>query len=293
MKIYGHQKIIDYFKKVIENNSLSPSYLFSGQEGIGKFSLAVFLSERIAGKSDILCLCQESEFKKRLKVPQINFSHSLKIEEIRRVINFVNYSSLGRRKAIILDDFHLATNESQNAFLKTLEESRKEVIFFLISCQKEKILPTIISRVQAINFFPLKDEEIRNFLIEKLSFDKEKSQKIAFYSFGRVSRALRIAKNFSLWQKKRKEFLMAFSPKIKERFSLLEKLEKEENWQEFLEEIFFFLSLYFKKHLERKTALLLKKFLTFQYLLNSYNLNKKWQMEYFILSLPAISNFYD
>ncbi len=72
----------------------------------------------------------------------INLSTEL-IREINRKLT--DRSSDLSNKYLIISNFNRSTPEAQNAFLKTLEESNKEI--FLVSKNKSGILETIISRV--------------------------------------------------------------------------------------------------------------------------------------------------
>ncbi|MDE5787702.1 MAG: DNA polymerase III subunit gamma/tau, partial [Bacteroidaceae bacterium] len=52
----------------------------------------------------------------------------------------------------IIDEVHMLSQQAFNAFLKTLEEPPKYVIFILATTEKHKILPTILSRCQVYDF---------------------------------------------------------------------------------------------------------------------------------------------
>lgn len=57
--------------------------------------------------------------------------------------------------------------EAANKLLKIIEEPFEDTIFILVSNEDSKILPTILSRTQRFNFHPLKQEEIKNLLLER------------------------------------------------------------------------------------------------------------------------------
>lgn len=52
------------------------------------------------------------------------------------------------KKILILDEFHMATNQSQNRLLKIMEDVPKHLVFILCTTNPEKVLSTIKSRCQ-------------------------------------------------------------------------------------------------------------------------------------------------
>jgi DNA polymerase III delta prime subunit len=74
----------------------------------------------------------------------------LSIEQIREVKKEIITSS-GRSKAFFLHSFETASTEAQNALLKTLEEMQDKHMFILLTGNKERVLPTIHSRVELVD----------------------------------------------------------------------------------------------------------------------------------------------
>lgn len=66
----------------------------------------------------------------------------------------------GRYKVYIIDEVHMLSNASFNAFLKTLEEPPAYAKFILATTEKHKIIPTILSRCQVFDFKRIKSEDI-------------------------------------------------------------------------------------------------------------------------------------
>ena len=58
----------------------------------------------------------------------------------------------------------MLSKQAENAFLKTLEEPPPHIVFILATTEKNKILPTILSRCQIYDFNRIKDSEISNCL---------------------------------------------------------------------------------------------------------------------------------
>ena len=60
----------------------------------------------------------------------------------------------------------MLTKEAENAFLKTLEEPPPHIVFILATTEKNKILPTILSRCQIYDFNKISDLDSKQYLEE-------------------------------------------------------------------------------------------------------------------------------
>lgn len=184
--IIGHQNQWRFLKKTVELNKISHAYLFCGQEKLGKKKLAfefvklLNCQEKTKLKPCQVCRsCQDIEKK---QLPDLTIiepeKKEIQISQIRnltQILSLKPYSS--HFKIAIIDQAHLMNHEAQNAFLKTLEEPKNNVILFLITEYPDMLLQTIYSRCQIIKFFPVKTKEIENYL-EKQNFPTDKIQKI-------------------------------------------------------------------------------------------------------------------
>ena len=75
------------------------------------------------------------------------------VEDIRSLIDQVRIPpAIGKYKVFIIDEVHMLSPAAFNAFLKTLEEPPHHAIFILATTEKQKVLPTIISRCQVYDF---------------------------------------------------------------------------------------------------------------------------------------------
>ncbi len=72
-----------------------------------------------------------------------------KIEDARELKKFVKFSN-SSKTAIVIENIDSATPETQNAFLKNLEEPNNNLIYILTASNLENVLPTITSRCEVI-----------------------------------------------------------------------------------------------------------------------------------------------
>lgn len=156
--IIGHQKIWEFLTKSAQMDKLSHAYLFSGQEKLGKRTLAIEFTK---------WLFKENNLKKRyldfIFVGPIR--KEIQIAQIRDLIWRLSLKpSASSRKVAIIDQAHFLNQEAQSLLLKTLEEPKGNNILILITEHPELLFPTILSRLQKVNFYPPKKDEIKAYL---------------------------------------------------------------------------------------------------------------------------------
>ena len=148
----GHQKQWQFLKKSAELGRLPHALLFYGQKGLGKKALAIEFSKFLIGKTS------PPDF--ILIEPQ---GKEIQIAQIRSLIQGLFLKPyIADFKIAVLNKAHLMTQESQNCFLKFLEEPTDKTYLILITEYPAMLLPTILSRVQKLRFFPEKDFEIED-----------------------------------------------------------------------------------------------------------------------------------
>lgn len=110
------------------------------------------------------------------------------------LINTLNLTSANKRgiKVVIIWQPELMNATCANKILKTLEEPSGQTIFMLVSERPQRLLPTIISRVQRFKFTPYTDKEIVDAILKRNSLiEPEMAQKIAHSSQGNLIQAFR------------------------------------------------------------------------------------------------------
>jgi DNA polymerase-3 subunit gamma/tau len=83
------------------------------------------------------------------------------IDEVRNIRDKVGFvPGEGRFKTYVLDEAHMLTEQAANAFLKTLEEPPRHIIFIMCTTEPHSMLPTILSRCQRFDFKRLTASDI-------------------------------------------------------------------------------------------------------------------------------------
>ncbi|WP_220730187.1 DNA polymerase III subunit delta' [Apilactobacillus zhangqiuensis] len=168
--------LMDRFLQVVNNHELSHSYLFNGEEGVGKLSLALFITMRMFCKnvSDDSMPCGHCDECRRIaeqQHPDVVIIKpdglSIKVDQIRYLKSEFSKSGLeGNKKFFIVCDAEKMTTGAANSLLKFIEEPGANIVSFLLTTNKNLILPTIISRTQVVDLNPLNtkmfNEELTN-----------------------------------------------------------------------------------------------------------------------------------
>ncbi len=160
-----------FLKSAIRQNRLPHALLFSGPPGSGQtetalaLAKALFCREQKKGEPCDICVdCRQTEKRQHpdlLWLGPEEDSRVIKIEEIRTLIarsNLKPFQAL--RKVFVIDRAGCLNDAAQNALLKTLEEPEGSAYFVLISYATEKLLSTVRSRTQLLNFVPVAGEGV-------------------------------------------------------------------------------------------------------------------------------------
>jgi DNA polymerase-3 subunit delta' len=203
--IVGHEDIIKHFKASIEMDRVGHAYIICGEEASGKKSLAKTFAKTLQCEQHAIDPCNEC--KSCLQVesgnhPDIIFVKHEKpkvitVDEIReQVVNNIQIKPYsGKYKIYIINDAQLMNVEAQNAILKTIEEPPQYAVIILLATTAEKFLPTIISRCMLLNLKPVKDEDIKNYLMTNFGIDSHKAETAVGYAAGNLGKAIKLVTN--------------------------------------------------------------------------------------------------
>lgn len=221
-EIIGHEKAIKVLKKSFKNKTISHSYLFEGEEGIGKKMVAYAFSKTLLCKEQGIEPCNKCTSCKKfnsgnhpdffLIEPDKGLIRKTEVEDLIKEMSTAPFEST--RKVFIIDDSHLMNIESKNAILKTLEEPPHYINIILISSNPDSLLPTILSRVQSIKFYPLESKRIGEFLVNKYNKTQEQANFIAEFTKGAIGKSIKLATDEEFFRK-RDEILKIIDALIK------------------------------------------------------------------------------
>jgi len=185
-EVVGQDAIVKTLLNAIKSDSLAQALLFCGPRGVGKTTCARILAKEI----------NKVEADYDYNIFELDAANNAGVEDIRSLIDqFRIPPQIGKYKVYIIDEVHMLSKQAFNAFLKSLEEPPKHVIFILATTEKNKIIPTILSRCQIFEFKKINqiqiEESLKNICKEnKIDFEEEALNLIASKSDGAMRDAL-------------------------------------------------------------------------------------------------------
>lgn len=201
--IIGHENIIEHIKNAVVMDKVSHAYIFNGEKGSGKKTLAKAFAKTLqceAGGSESCGKCHSCTQTDSGNQPDIIWiTHekptSIGVDDLRDQlvgdIQIKPYSS--RYKIYIIDEAEKMTVQAQNAVLKTIEEPPKYGIIIFLTTNVEVFLPTILSRCIVFNLRPVNNELIEKYLTENYHIPDYQAKMCASFAQGRLGKAIDLA----------------------------------------------------------------------------------------------------
>lgn len=159
--VVGQKALTHTLKTAIKNEQLAHAYLFCGPRGVGKTTCARIFAKAINcehltpdGEPCNECeSCKAFNEQRSYNILELDAASNNSVDEIRNLTDQVRVPpQVGRYRVFIIDEVHMLSQAAFNAFLKTLEEPPEYAIFILATTEKQKIIPTILSRCQIYDF---------------------------------------------------------------------------------------------------------------------------------------------
>ena len=167
-ELVSQEHVKTTLENAIKQNRIAHGYIFSGQRGTGKTTVARILARClncIEGPTATPCgtcaSCVEIAANGSVDVIEIDAASNRGINEMRELRENVRYRpARDHYKVFIVDEAHQITSEAFNALLKTLEEPPEWVVFVLCTTEAHKIPATIASRCQHFSFRSVDFEDV-------------------------------------------------------------------------------------------------------------------------------------
>ena len=191
--IVSQEHVSSTLKNAISQNRLAHAYMFCGPRGVGKTTMARVLARTVNNVEETV---DGESLQQTLNIIEIDAASNRKVGDVEQLRETVRIPPQnGRYKIFIIDEVHMLSKTAFNALLKTLEEPPDHIIFIFATTEPNKVLPTILSRVQRFDFKRIGIEDIVSHLNkvaddENISIDNESLHVIAKKADGALRDAL-------------------------------------------------------------------------------------------------------
>ncbi len=213
----GNERVKDQIRMMLNTGRVPGALLFSGEDGIGKKLFALELARALNCRNllgvEACGACPVCTRISHFNYPQSDDADDLipiirtdygdvgmvvapkrvlRVEQMRQIEAEANFRPFeGRARVFLIDDADKLNDASSNALLKILEEPPPTSHIILITSRPAMLLPTILSRCQAIRFSPLRVEEIEQHLLSNKLAASGEARLLARCAGGSLGRALK------------------------------------------------------------------------------------------------------
>lgn len=159
--VVGQGSITTTLQNAIRQGKLAQAFLFCGPRGVGKTTCARILAKAIncpnIGEDFEPCnecqSCKDFNSGASMNIFELDAASNSGVDDARELVRQVAIPpQTGKYKVYIIDEVHMLSSAAFNALLKTLEEPPEYAKFILATTEKNKIIPTILSRCQVFDF---------------------------------------------------------------------------------------------------------------------------------------------
>ncbi len=202
-EIIGREQIKRQLMHVIETGKVGHAYMFSGEKGCGKKTLALAwaMALQCTGQGTVPCgECHSCRQAKSGNHPDIiciahEKPNSIGIDDVRdQLVGDVQirpYS--GKYKIYIIPEAEKMTVQAQNAILKTIEEPPEYAIIILLTTNEQHFLDTIRSRCVILPMKPVPDSQVKAYLMEHIQIPDYQADICVAFAQGNIGKAVRLA----------------------------------------------------------------------------------------------------
>jgi DNA polymerase-3 subunit delta' len=217
-KFLGNTQIKIILRRMLANNRVPHSLLFTGEEAVGKRRFALELAKSFVCLNpqdfeacDSCVVCRRADkftfpksddrdahkqviFSEHSDIGQIvPYNRNILVDAVRDLETEANFRPYeAKARFFIIDDADKMNDAASNALLKTLEEPAPTTYLFLVTSRPDALLQTILSRCQTLRFAPVPADEIENYLLETGKFAADDAELLARLSNGSIGRALEL-----------------------------------------------------------------------------------------------------
>ncbi|MCB1029750.1 MAG: hypothetical protein KDA95_00345 [Acidimicrobiales bacterium] len=212
--VIGQSAAVQLLRNAAANNA-AHAWLFIGPNGSGKRAAAKafggdLLAHDLDESGDLVGAQRVRSLAREAKHPDLSIIERegarISFDQAREIVRQSSLSATeGRRKVVVLSDFHLLSNEAAAILLKTIEEPAEGRFFIVLADETTPELVTIASRCVQVRFARIADSQIAQQLMGE-GADEQRAQQAASFANGSLERARilvedqRLALRLGMWR---------------------------------------------------------------------------------------------
>ena len=138
---------------MLKGTSRPHTFLFTGQAGIGKTTLARILADQFQ--------CSPAN------IVEVDAAVTNGVEDMRALVDTMRFTGFGTRpnKMFIIDECHMLSKQAWGPLLKATEEPPEHVFFVFCTNVDGKVPDTISSRAQTYHLKPVRNDDLVDLLM--------------------------------------------------------------------------------------------------------------------------------
>lgn len=151
-EVVGQKEVVKSLGSLLKSRALPHAYLFSGQYGSGKTTLARIITNRLKIEP--------------ANIIEVDAASNSGIDAMRELTSALRYNGFGTNpnKAIIIDEAHGLSKQAWDSLLKSVEEPPPHVYFFFCTTVEGKVPDTIVSRCVSYSLKSVKFDDLMDLL---------------------------------------------------------------------------------------------------------------------------------
>lgn len=203
-EVVGQESIKRALTEAVDSKRLSHAYIFDGEKGLGKKTVAKIFANRILCQSnESKCNCNSCQMMKKGVHPDFYVvardGNSIGVDNIRKMQAQVIIKPMyGKFKVFVVQDADTMTTDAQNALLKTLEEPPEHVVIILCSNNYGMLLDTIKSRAVKYSFKRNSNDELEEYISKCGLLEKENKKFLINYACGNIGKLISLIEDEDL-----------------------------------------------------------------------------------------------
>ncbi len=194
--VIGHDRVISVLSKMMEHDTLPHAFVFVGNEGVGRTTVAQALIRSLLSHTGDLALHPDVHTLEVLVDEKTGKTKTnISVEQVRALTSRVAMSPMqGSWKIVWIEQAHTLSMGAANALLKTLEEPKGKMLFLLRAPEIDTLPATIVSRCQTLRFAQVASTAIADGLT-MLGYAPRDAQEATALCQGRPGNAVRFLKD--------------------------------------------------------------------------------------------------